>query len=437
MMRKVDPFDYNPTEEWLAGSEDRREWMEKYDPGMAYILGVYMGRIDTPKRIPNPEKLRHIALELPDSIYLNSPPGSLERYAYPYGMRLEDLILYQVAKRGPCHGDMIIYDALGPAYAIHDDVVAFYDHYEVHDELVRLCREGKVAVPDGDCIVDVVERPELLDMEPLHMVELFAGIGAFRKAMSNMGIPHTSIMSEINEWATMSYQAIHGVTTNLGDISKVDELPECDILTYGFPCQDVSIAGNMAGFEEGTGTRSSLLWEVRRLLDGMFVKPRVLIMENVANLVSKRFMKGFQRWIDYLDSIGYRSTWKVVNAIQCGVAQKRRRVFMVSVLNGPRFEFPELPSEEKMMDRESGPYMNWSRMAYPIGNDEVNKEYVRMMSPTECFRAMGFTDRDAFRASCMCSDSQLYRQTGNSIVVAVLEMIYRQLFAQGIWKVRS
>ncbi len=436
MKRNVDPFDYNPTEEWLAGSEARREWMEEYDPGMAYVLGVFMGRIDTPKRIPDPEKIRHLALELPDSIYLDSPSGSLERYAYPYNMKLEDLILHQVATRGPCHGDMIIYGALGPAYMICDDIAAFYDHYEVHDELVKLCREGKVAVPDGGCIVDVVERPEPLDMEPLHMVELFAGIGAFRKAMFNMGIPHTSIMSEINEWATMSYQAIHGVTSNLGDISKVDELPECDILTYGFPCQDVSIAGNMAGFEEGTGTRSSLLWEVRRLLDGMFVKPRVLIMENVANLVSKRFMRGFQRWIDYLDGIGYRSAWKVVNATQCGVAQNRRRVFMVSVLNGPRFEFPELPSE-KDMEGKLGLRMISSRMAPPIGNDRVNKENVRMMSPTECFRCMGFTDRDAFRASCVCSDSQLYRQAGNSIVVAVLEMIYRQLFAQGIWKVRS
>lgn len=172
------------------------------------------------------------------------------------------------------------------------------------------------------------------------------------------------------------------------------------------------------------------------MLDGMFVKPRVLIMENVANLVSKRFMRGFQRWIDYLDSIGYRSAWKVVNATQCGVAQNRRRVFMVSVLNGPRFEFPELPSEKDMEGR-LGLRMISSRMAPPIGNDRVNKENVRMMSPTECFRCMGFTDRDAFRASCVCSDSQLYRQAGNSIVVAVLEMIYRQLFAQGIWKVRS
>lgn len=412
------------------------EWLEEYDPGMAYIEKVMMGKTPTPKRVPDPEKVRHGFVEIPRSLYIEFPPGAIESFVHPYHMKLEDLIAYMVSVRGPCHGDAIVWEALGGAYEIVNNVIGFFEPDEIMDALYKMCDEGKLSVPDGDHIVDVLQRPELLDMETVRMVELFAGIGAFRKAAFNLGIPHTSVMSEINDFATMSYQAIHGQTDNLGDISKVDSLPECDILTYGFPCQDVSIAGDMAGFQEGSGTRSSLLWEVRRLLDGMERKPRVLIMENVANLVSKKFMPGFQLWIDYLESIGYVSTWQIVNAMQVGVPQKRRRVFMISVLGGPRFEFPDLPTEEEAKRKlDIGAALSF--VAPPIGREDINSEGVRMLTPTECFRLMGFTDRDAFRASVMCSDTQLFKQAGNSIVVDVLEMIYRQLITQGIWKVRQ
>lgn len=436
VIRKVDWLEYTMTQAWIDEDPSRMTWLEEYDPGMAYIEKVMMGKIPTPKRVPDPEKVRHGFVEIPRSQYIEFPPGSIESFVYPYHLDLDDLLVYMVSVRGPCHGDAIVWESLGGAYEIVNDAVGFFESDEIYEALYKICSEGRISCPDGDHIVDVASRPALLDMEPIRMVELFAGIGAFRKAAYNLGIPHTSVMSEINEFATMSYQAIHGETDNLGDISKVDALPECDLLTYGFPCQDVSIAGNMAGFEEGSGTRSSLLWEVRRLLDGMVEKPKVLIMENVANLVSKKFMPGFQRWIDYLESIGYVSTWQVVNATQVGVPQNRRRVLMVSVLDGPKFEFPDIPSEKDMEGKlDIGTV--FSRIASPLGRDDINSEGIRMLTPTECFRLMGFTDRDAFRASVMCSDSQLFKQTGNSIVVDVLEMIYRQLIAQGIWSVRS
>ena len=109
----------------------------------------------------------------------------------------------------------------------------------------------------------------------LRVVELFAGIGAQAQALENLGIDFTSTVCEIDEKAYRSYCAIHGDAPNLGDITKVEHLPKCDLLTYSFPCQDLSIAGNQRGMEQGSGTRSSLLWEVGRLLDDASERERV------------------------------------------------------------------------------------------------------------------------------------------------------------------
>ena len=100
----------------------------------------------------------------------------------------------------------------------------------------------------------------------LRIVELFAGIGAQAMALEQLGIPYESTVCEIDRNAYASYCAIHGDTPNLGDITKVEHLPDCDLMTYSFPCQDLSVAGKRRGMSEGSGTRSSLLWEVSRLL---------------------------------------------------------------------------------------------------------------------------------------------------------------------------
>ena len=100
----------------------------------------------------------------------------------------------------------------------------------------------------------------------LRIVELFAGIGAQAMALEQLGIPFESTVCEIDRNAYASYCAIHGDTPNLGDITKVEHLPDCDLMTYSFPCQDLSVAGKRRGMSEGSGTRSSLLWEVSRLL---------------------------------------------------------------------------------------------------------------------------------------------------------------------------
>ena len=175
---------------------------------------------------------------------------------------------------------------------------------------------------------------------------MFAGIGAFRQALKNQNIPHEIVgFSEIDKYAVEAYRAIHGdyETPNLGDIKGISHLPDCDLLTYGFPCQDLSIAGKGAGIKEGT--RSGLLMEVKRLLDLSKVigrLPKVLILENVKALVQKKHKADFDRWLKYLEWLGYTNYWQVLNAKDYGVPQNRERVFVISILGEHKpYEFPE------------------------------------------------------------------------------------------------
>ena len=180
----------------------------------------------------------------------------------------------------------------------------------------------------------------------ISVVELFAGIGAFRQALKNQNMPHEVVaFSEIDKYAIESYRAVHNdyTTPNLGDITKIEELPECDLLTYGFPCQDLSIAGHGKGIKEGT--RSGLLLEVERLLDISSQKgnlPKYLILENVKALVQKKHRKDFDVWLEKLESLGYSNYWQVLNAKDYGIPQNRERVFVISILGEHNpYEFPE------------------------------------------------------------------------------------------------
>ncbi len=129
----------------------------------------------------------------------------------------------------------------------------------------------------------------------------------------------------------------------MGDIKEISYLPDCDLLTYGFPCQDISIAGYGKGIKEGT--RSGLLMEVERLIDTSFIlgnSPKVLILENVKALVQKKHRKDFDTWLEKLESLGYTNYWQVLNAKDYGIPQNRERVFVVSILGDHEpYEFPE------------------------------------------------------------------------------------------------
>lgn len=168
---------------------------------------------------------------------------------------------------------------------------------------------------------------------PLRLIELFAGIGSQTQALTNIGIAHKVVaISEIDKYAIQSYEAMHGTANNLGDIRKIEELPDADLWTYSFPCQDISVAGKGAGIKEGT--RSGLLFEVERLLRVASEKgtlPKYLLLENVKNLVSKKFKADFDKWLDFLSELGYTNYWKVLNAKDYGIPQNRERVFCVSI----------------------------------------------------------------------------------------------------------
>ena len=184
----------------------------------------------------------------------------------------------------------------------------------------------------------------------MKFLSLFSGIGAFEKALVNLGVPFELVgYCEIDKYASKSYAAIHGVdeSMNLGDITKIDEkaLPkDIDLITYGFPCTDISIAGKQKGLfnEDGTQTRSGLFFEALRIIEE--TQPKVAIAENVKNLVGKKFNAQFQVVLASLEAAGYNNYWKVLNAKDFGIPQNRERVFIVSIrkdIDSGEFMFPE------------------------------------------------------------------------------------------------
>lgn len=457
-------------------------------------------------------------------------------------------------------------------------------------------------------------------MTQIKLFEAFAGVGSQFMALKNIGVDVESV--GISEWdinAILSYDAIHsknryvdltvdmtstdldsflldaGISANGKDlmtkesIKKITEsrkreivnamkrtnnigsivgktAPKCDLFTYSFPCQDISIAGKQGGFSYGSDTRSSLLWECRNTVES--VKPKVLLMENVKNLVSKKYKDDFDVWCNWLMELGYKNYWKVLNAKDFGSAQSRERVFMVSILNEglKEFEFPKGRDEivvlkdilENIVDSEyyieggltlkntlkkenkpsiithkyiekvkvrvyevdrvglanmlreykskskktikelavelrtpSSEVEHWFRLdksfSIPkaciwfelkkslgiyselyddaimkftikdsnfdqanrvydekglcptltasvtskkilIEDNVTNEKYIRKLTPKECWRLMGFSDQDFRKASNIMSDNQLYKQAGNSIVISVLEDIFKTLY---------
>lgn len=190
----------------------------------------------------------------------------------------------------------------------------------------------------------------------LKLLSLFTGIGAFEKALKRLNIEYELVgFSEIDKFAIKSYCAVHNETEdkNLGDISKIDinKLPEFDIMTWGFPCQDISIAGKMKGIKKGE-TRSGLYYEGYRILKEKL--PRYSVIENVKNLTSKRFSSQFNMILNDLSELGYTSYWKVLNAKNYGIPQNRERVFIISIRDDVaknNFCFPEpIPLNKKLKD---------------------------------------------------------------------------------------
>lgn len=137
------------------------------------------------------------------------------------------------------------------------------------------------------------------------------------------------------------------LSNNLGDISKIEELPYADFWTVSFCCQDISVAGKMKGLKPDSGTRSSLLWDNIKLLEkakNNDTLPQYIMFENVKNLVSKKFINDFNDLIDVLGELGFNTYWKVINGKGCGVPQNRERVFVIAIrkdIDTAQYEFPK------------------------------------------------------------------------------------------------
>lgn len=397
-----------------------------------------------------------------------------------------------------------------------------------------------------------------LSKNPINLFESFSGIGTQAMALKKLGlkINHVGI-SEIDLYAIKSYKSIHGDVFNYGDITKIDGsiLPQIDIFTWSFPCTDLSKAGKQKGLYD---TRSGLAFEVIRILSEMKHKPKILLMENVPDLLSKKFKDGWREIYNQIEDLGYTNHVDVLNSKDYGVAQNRNRVFMVSILGEYSYQFPKMIKLEKrlkdyledqveskyylsdkfitcMMKDNTGSYkrkqiflsnINISineRIATTITTRETNvpnsnfiaqticlnskvngkqpslqdRVYdadgvstsittsfmpsiaipeatiqgyalaedgdgvyinrphqkrgvvqkgmiqtiktssqdigvidnlrIRKLTPLECWRLMGISDEDFEKASKVCSNSQLYKQAGNAIVVDVLYHIFKKL----------
>lgn len=184
----------------------------------------------------------------------------------------------------------------------------------------------------------------------IQLLSLFSGIGAFEKALENLGVPYNLVgYSEIDQYASKAYSLIHHTSEslNLGDITKIDETnikTPLDLVVYGFPCQDISIAGAKKGFYESDGskTRSGLFFDALRIIKA--TQPKIAIAENVKNLTSKSMKPIFDIVLNSLSEAGYNNYWKVINASDCGIPQSRERVFIVSIrkdVDNGSFVFPD------------------------------------------------------------------------------------------------
>lgn len=310
----------------------------------------------------------------------------------------------------------------------------------------------------------------------IKLLSLFSGIGAFEKALENIGIDYDLVnYCEIDKYASESYSLIHHVdeSKNLQDVTKIDtsKLPkDVDLITYGFPCQDISVAGKQKGFkdEQGNTTRSGLFFEALRIIED--TNPKIAVAENVKALTGNKFKREFKTVLDSLSDAGYNSYWKVLNARDYGVPQNRERVFIVSIRKDIdsflfSFNFPA----PKLLDKKLEDFLEKNVSSYydvtqpsMIKKLEQGKlkvlglkspdEYCktittrqvrcpnagvidkgdgqyRYLTERECFRLMGFDDEDCeLLKQNGLSIPQIYKQAGNSIVVNVLEELFKSIY---------
>lgn len=334
----------------------------------------------------------------------------------------------------------------------------------------------------------------------MKFLDLFAGIGGFRSALEMAGNECVGFV-EIDKFARRSYRAIYDTEGEwtAHDIRAVRarELPRADIWTFGFPCQDISVAGKQKGF---AGKRSSLFFTVTGLIRDLEEKdrPRILLVENVKNLLSINGGWDFLKFQIELDEIGYDVEWDVLDTAEV-LPQHRERVYIVGHFRGRRTRnvFPIIskggktntpikqvgnlalggsfggnpqvgivygidgnsPTLSTMQGGGQEPkiLVKNSKIDMVIGSTQKNASItdgtcsptltsamgmgggqipmivnrnnlrIRKLTPLECWRLQGFTDEQFYKAQAVNSNSQLYKQAGNSVSVPVVYAVAKHL----------
>lgn len=166
-------------------------------------------------------------------------------------------------------------------------------------------------------------------MAKLKILELFGGIGACSTALKRLYIDYEIVdYVEIDKYAVKSFNAIHGTNFEPQDITKWDKNIEVDLICGGFPCQDISLAGQQKGIIKGE-TRSGLMYEMMRIIHKL--KPKYVIAENVKNLLSDKFRPQLEEYLCFLNENGYKVTMDMLNSKDYGMCQNRERIFIIGV----------------------------------------------------------------------------------------------------------
>ncbi|MCM3390006.1 DNA cytosine methyltransferase (plasmid) [Ureibacillus chungkukjangi] len=311
----------------------------------------------------------------------------------------------------------------------------------------------------------------------VQILELFGGIGAPRKALINCNINHKAIdYVEINEQAVRAYNALYDNRYKPQTVVGYNLKP--DILVHGSPCQDYSRAGKRLGGNDEDKTRSSLMWETLSIIENMGNwKPTYVIWENVTGVLDKDMIHSFNKYLTRMTELGYTNSFDVLSAIDFGIPQKRERVFTISILGDRAFDFSKLERKPMRHIREfmepnvtdpkymitvpsmlnrikefnPQPTGTYKRQLDVIESccwtiterqdrcpnagiiRHEDKPLYRYLTERECWRLMGFSDED-FNAALKefptkegKRNATLYRLAGNSIVVDVLEAIFKAL----------
>jgi len=286
-------------------------------------------------------------------------------------------------------------------------------------------------------------------------IDLFAGIGGFHQAADALG-GKCVFASEIDTEAKRAYAANYGLTPD-SDITKIanDKIPNHDVLFAGFPCQPFSIIGNRLGFDDIRGT---LFFEIARILEAK--KPCLFILENVKQLSRHNKGKTLQTIVQTLENLGYKVYWRVLNALDYGLPQKRERTIITGFLNhGVDFSFPTTklvgkledvlqPDEdvdekffasERIIEKRLAAHTSecypsiWHEnksgniSSYPYScalRAGASYNYLlvngrRRLTPREMLRLQGFPDT----FQIVCNDSQTRKQAGNAVPVNMIKSV--------------